>query len=124
MTYDFGLLLKQLRKAKGYSQAKLAGSLNKSTTIISKYECNEKRPSVETLMDMAVLFNCSVDYLLGMDKKETIIIDNLSDKQKALIKLAYEEISDKSLNPYVDGLTQRQQEIINNFMNEFAKKKK
>ena len=75
MAYDFGLLLKELRTQKGYSQAKLAKKLNKSTTIISKYECNNKRPSVETLMDMAVLFNCSLDYLLGLDKKESLSIE-------------------------------------------------
>lgn len=40
------------------------------------------------------------------------------------MKLALDEMSDMSSNPYVDGLTQRQQEIINGFMNEFAKKKK
>ena len=124
MAYDFGLLLKELRTQKGYSQAKLAKKLNNSTTIISKYECNNKRPSVETLMDMAVLFNCSLDYLLGLDKKESLSIEHLSNKQKNLMKLALDEMSDMSSNPYVDGLTQRQQEIINGFMNEFAKKKK
>ena len=78
----------------------------------------------ETLMDMAVLFNCSLDYLLGLDKKESLSIEHLSNKQKNLMKLALDEMSDMSSNPYVDGLTQRQQEIINGFMNEFAKKKK
>lgn len=75
-------------------------------------------------MDMAVLFNCSLDYLLGLDKKESLSIEHLSNKQKNLMKLALDEMSDMSSNPYVDGLTQRQQEIINGFMNEFAKKKK
>ena len=124
MAYDFGLLLKELRTQKGYSQAKLAKKLNKSTTIISKYECNNKRPSIETLIDMAMLFNCSLDYLLGLDKKESLSIEHLSNKQKNLIYRALDEMSDMSSHPYVDGLTQRQQEIINGFMNEFAKKKK
>ena len=124
MAYDFGLLLKELRTQNGYSQAKLAKNLNKSTTIISKYECNNKRPSIETLIDMAMLFNCSLDYLLGLDKKESLSIEHLSNKQKNLMKLALDEMSDMSSHPYVDGLTQRQQEIINGFMNEFAKKKK
>ncbi len=75
-------------------------------------------------MYMAVLFNCSLDYLLGLDKKESLSIEHLSNKQKNLMKLALDEMSDMSSNPYVDGLTQRQQEIINGFMNEFAKKKK
>lgn len=73
---------------------------------------------------MATLFNCSLDYLLGLDKKESLSIEHLSNKQKILMKLALDEMSDMSSHPYVDGLTQRQQEIINGFMNEFAKKKK
>ena len=69
MAYDFGLLLKRVEDAKRLFSSKVGKKLNKSTTIISKYECNNKRPSIETLIDMAMLFNCSLDYLLGLDKR-------------------------------------------------------
>lgn len=121
--YDFGLLLKQLREGRRLSQKALAEKLSLSTGIISKYEANVKRPSLETMVNIAYIFNCSLDYLLGIDKKEAVVVEHLTAEQKQLIKKAVEELGDPHANPYVDGLTGRQQEIITGFMNEFAKKK-
>lgn len=36
--YDFGLLLKELREEKGLTQAQLAEKINRTKTMISKYE--------------------------------------------------------------------------------------
>jgi transcriptional regulator with XRE-family HTH domain len=63
MMYDFGELLKQLRKEKGYSQEQLAQKINKSKSLISKYENNQKLPTLETLIDLSVLFDVSLDFL-------------------------------------------------------------
>ena len=121
--YDFGLLLKQLRKRKNLTQAQLAEKVHKSERTINAYEGNTITPPTEVLQEFAAIFNVSVDYLLGADKREAIIIEQYTVPQKEILRLAAEEFDDDRKNIKNDGLTPRQQEIIARLMNEFAKKK-
>ncbi|MBO7253863.1 MAG: helix-turn-helix transcriptional regulator [Clostridia bacterium] len=56
--------LKELRKAKGISQLKLALDLNTTQNTISRYETGEREPSINELIKIADYFNVSIDYLL------------------------------------------------------------
>lgn len=47
------------------SQAELAEKLGVSQQTISKYERGTREPDNETLVKLAEIFNCSIDYLLG-----------------------------------------------------------
>ena len=58
------LRLKQLRKAKGMSQIKLAMELNTNQNTISRYETGEREPGIGDLIRIADYFNVSIDYLL------------------------------------------------------------
>lgn len=58
------LRLRELRKAKGISQLKLALDLNTSQNTISRYETGEREPGLVELIKIADYFNVSVDYLL------------------------------------------------------------
>lgn len=60
---DF-MRLKELRKAKGISQLKLAIDLNTNQNTISRYETGEREPSIGELIRIADYFNVSLDYLL------------------------------------------------------------
>ena len=53
-----------LRK-KGLSQISLSLKLNVSQKMISAYENGKSEPSIATLMQMADIFNTSVDYIIG-----------------------------------------------------------
>lgn len=82
--------LRSLRSTFGLSQREVANSLNLSSSIISSYETGERTPSVEVLIRLATLYQCSTDYLLGRDTKSpktAIALDGLSDKQ---IQVLYE----------------------------------
>ena len=57
--------LKELRKAKGISQLKLAMDLNTSQNTISRYETGEREPGINELIKIADYFNISLDYLVG-----------------------------------------------------------
>lgn len=57
--------LKQLRKARGISQVKLAMDLNTGQNTISRYESGEREPGIEELIRIADYFRVSVDYLIG-----------------------------------------------------------
>jgi len=56
--------LKEIRKAKGISQLKLATDLNTNQNTISRYETGEREPGIAELIRIADYFNISVDYLL------------------------------------------------------------
>lgn len=82
--------LKKLRSTFGLSQREVASCLKMSPSIISSYETGERTPSVEVLISLATLYQCSTDYLLGRDirtPKTTLDLDGLSDKQ---IQVLYE----------------------------------
>ena len=56
--------LKELRKAKGISQLKLAIDLNTNQNTISRYETGEREPGINELIKIADYFQVSIDYLL------------------------------------------------------------
>ena len=62
--------LKELRKMRNISQAKLAADLNMNQNSISRYENMEREADYETLIKFADYFNVSLDYLLGRTDNE------------------------------------------------------
>ena len=78
--YDFGLRLKELRQTKRMTQKQVAVS------TVSGYENNTKTPSLETLIDLARLYNVSTDYLLGVDNRPMLYLDGFAPKQARLIR--------------------------------------
>lgn len=61
---DF-MRLKEIRKAKGISQLKLAMDLHMNQNTVSRYETGEREPGINELIKIADYFNVSVDYLIG-----------------------------------------------------------
>ena len=57
--------LKEIRKAKGISQLKMAMDLSTNQNTISRYETGEREPGIAELIRIADYFNVSIDYLLG-----------------------------------------------------------
>lgn len=85
MVYDFGYRLRELRKGKNLTQSQVARRLNLSKTTISGYENNIKTPSLEVLIQLALLFGVTSDYILGLDDRKMLYIDGLSDRQQAVL---------------------------------------
>lgn len=57
--------LRELRKAKGISQLKLAMDLHTNQNTISRYETGEREPGLKELIRLADYFGVSLDYLVG-----------------------------------------------------------
>ena len=60
--------LKAFREKINLSQLDLANSLNVSSKAVSSWETGRTEPNIETLKQLAVLLNCSVNDLLGLDE--------------------------------------------------------
>jgi len=64
--------LKQLRKAKGYTQIRVQMETGIEQALLSKYENGERIPPTETLLRLADFYNVSTDYLLGRTDKPDV----------------------------------------------------
>ena len=64
---EMGERIKALRNEYGVGQNRLAELLKVSNASISYWETGKQQPSAEVIYKMAVFFNVSADYLLGID---------------------------------------------------------
>ena len=75
---DFGKRLKELRLQSGMTQQQLAEKLGLTKSVVSFYELRERTPSPEILVKLSTIFHVSTDYLLGIDKSETLNVSGLT----------------------------------------------
>lgn len=69
--------IKKLREEFHMTQQELADKLNGAKSTIAMYENETRKPSMEVLIKLSEIFNCSIDYLLG---KSDIKTPDLKDK--------------------------------------------
>ena len=91
MVFDFGYRLKELRQKKGLTKAQVAKRLSLSKTAISGYENNIKNPSIEVLTQLSILYGVSADYLLGLENRKMLCVDDLNDQQLEVVRILLEE---------------------------------
>ena len=91
MVFDFGYRLKELCQKKGLTQAQVAKRLSLSKTAISGYENNIKNPSIEVLTQLSILYGVSADYLLGLENRKMLCVDDLNDQQLEVVRILLEE---------------------------------
>ena len=92
---EFGVRLKALRKEKRLTQKQLASMIGVQHSVISFYEVGDRIPSVEIIIKLAAVLHVSSDYLLGIEKKDTIDISGLSEEEKRLIRSMVNNIREK-----------------------------
>lgn len=86
--HEFGKRVKALRTEKGLTQEKLAEMLNISFSQISRIESGRSTPSIDVMIELAELFQVSLDYLILGRESATENVRNtlleLADGLKAL----------------------------------------
>ena len=96
----FSKRLKDLREEKSITKTQLAEKIGCDQPKISKLENpkNTTFPSVDNLIALADYFGVSIDYLLGVEKKEQNQIQTFADIIKRLFEI--DEVTDISLNQH------------------------
>lgn len=118
--FDFGLHLRMLRERYGLSQEELGRRVGRAGSVISNYENNLKTPTLDVLTTMAAIYNVSLDYLVGFEKKDQVLLNDITDRQRDLIHRLIKEFKE-STKPKNGGLSAEQQEILNLVIQEFIK---
>ncbi len=85
----FGDKLIELRKKNGYSQEELAEKLGVSRQSVSKWESNNTYPETDKIIQIANLFECSMDDLIN-DKITDI--DSTLRKNKSNINTVWNSL--------------------------------
>lgn len=95
---DFGNRLKKMRLQEGMTQQQLADRLGVTKSVVSYYELQARYPSPEVLMKLARIFHVSTDFLLGIEKKETLDLSDLTEEDVATVKRLVTSLRNKNRN--------------------------
>lgn len=77
--------IRALREARGWTQAELARRLSITRNGVNSWEQGLSMPSPACLVDLAKLFSVSTDYLLGVERLETVNVTGLDEKDVAML---------------------------------------
>lgn len=105
---QFGARVKQLRKHAEWSQKDLATKLDTSLPQLNKYEGGFSMPPAEKLLQLAEIFDTTVDYLLTGDQREVKPLHNLRllDRFRALEN--FERNDQEAVITMIDALIVKQ----------------
>lgn len=84
--------IRELRNSRGISQIQLASKLGVTKQSISNWENDNILPSIEMLVKIANFFEVSTDYLLGLDNKRTLDVENLTEIKISHIQLIVDDL--------------------------------
>ena len=77
--------IKLLREASHLTQTELAKNLNITRSSVNAWEMGISVPSTTYLIELALLFHVSTDFLLGLEQNNTIDISTLSEREAILV---------------------------------------
>ena len=80
--------IKLLREKQGLTQADLAKKLGITRSSVNAWEMGISVPSTQYIVDLAILFEVSSDFILDIPKTATVNINGLSEKEvSAVVKI-------------------------------------
>ncbi|MBQ9038123.1 MAG: helix-turn-helix transcriptional regulator [Clostridia bacterium] len=82
--------IKFLRESNGFTQSDLARQLGITRSSVNAWEQGISVPSTQYVVELARLFNVSVDYLLGVDASANLNIAGLNEDD---VKLLYQIVN-------------------------------
>lgn len=84
--------IKSLRTARGISQIELANVLGVTKQCVSNWENDNIQPSIDMLVKLALFFNVSTDYLLGLETERKLSVQGLTEQQIAHISMLVDDL--------------------------------
>lgn len=94
--------IKQLREENNWTQLELSKKMNCAMSSIAMYESETRKPSMEVLLKLSEIFDCSIDYILGKSDIRNPENTDLDKLQIGLSTKDYSNISDEQLKQIED----------------------
>lgn len=110
--------IKLLREEFNYTQQDLANKLQSSKSVIGLYESETRKPSLEILVKLSEIFNCSIDYILG--KSDIRNPEKQSEDPLGLAKIGFNM---KDYNPPTETQKEQIKSLIEVIMKDNKKDK-
>lgn len=101
---SFGNRLKEFRKQRNWSQKELCAKLDTQLSILNKYEGGLHVPPIEKLLEIAELFNTSVDYLLTGNQSETRPLHNLRLMERFKVLESFQSEDQETVIRVIDAM--------------------
>lgn len=89
--------IKTLREEFRFTQQDLANKLESSKSVIGLYENETRKPSMEVLIKLSEIFNCSIDYILcktDVKNPREQIDDVLNEAMIGMSKKDYDQLTE------------------------------
>jgi len=112
-----GAYIMILRKAKKYTQQKLADKLGVSHQAVSNWERGESMPDISILPALAELLGTTTDNILSADKDDFKGFDEILDNVNIVAKKKKRN-RDAEILSYLNEVAKKLNEIIINYKNE------
>ncbi len=85
MLYLVAERIKTLREKKGITQAQLARRLGVTRSSVNSWEMGIAIPSTQYIVQLALMFSVSTDYLLDMPRTKSVSVEGLTDREIASV---------------------------------------
>ncbi len=110
--------IKFLREELNMTQQELADKLEGAKSTIAMYEKGDRKPSLEVLVKLSEIFNCSIDYILGKSD-----IRNPEKQEEDPLGLAKIGFNMKDYNPPTETQKEQIKSLIEVIMKDNKKDK-
>lgn len=85
MNYNLCQQIVNMRFKTGMSQAELARRLGISRSSVNAWELGFATPQLKHVIDMAEIFNTTVDNMLNLSDEASVNISELNDEERKLV---------------------------------------
>lgn len=110
-----GAYIMILRKARKYTQQKLADELGVSHQAVSNWERGESMPDISTLPKLAALLKTTTDKILSADSDDFKGFDEIIENVNIVKK---QKSKDNEIIEYLNSVVKKVNEIITNYNND------
>ena len=88
--------IKMLREEKGLTQARLAKQMGVTRSCVNAWEMGISVPSTQYLVELAMIFRVSVDFLLGLNQTATVSVAGLDEADMQIVTALITHLRQKS----------------------------
>ena len=93
--------IKMLREEFNFTQQDLANKLECSKSVIGLYESETRKPSMEVLLKLSEIFDCSIDYILGKSDNRNSDVPISKIPVLGTVKAGYDWLAEENIVDYI-----------------------